>query len=378
MSVYTFGAEPRVVKGKAKFRGGDEEAVVKAKTPIEMAEEAIKFERDSKKIDLLKDQLIQFKKNKTKQTPYDLRPAPPPKIEVDLTYFLTEQNVIRPAIEAQDMQTDETLPGPPEPPYLPQKKGIDCCTQIWDNDLFDYDVEVEPILSVLVSKTLEQSKLEVDEAAEIEAIKKYKEEFKERRKIEKEGWEEQVKEELKRLAKKNELLQREREKHERREVAIKKLQCIHISKAYLSHTLHNSMESVIGSGYWPKEEFEIIHGSCIQNIVGKISKEVVKKDEIQASIRSIMKMALLEPTKLAQPIKDQLKVKQALKQRPKKIEDPRFRNIRVMFSNLTKPKMTKLGFYIRKALLGKLEEWEKETKESFQKLHGTSSIICYR
>ena len=32
-----------------------------------------------------------FKKSKNKTSPYDLRPGPPARIEVDLTYFLTEQ-----------------------------------------------------------------------------------------------------------------------------------------------------------------------------------------------------------------------------------------------------------------------------------------------
>eukprot|EP00831_Metopus_contortus_P054703 TRINITY_DN4607_c0_g1_i11.p3 TRINITY_DN4607_c0_g1~~TRINITY_DN4607_c0_g1_i11.p3 ORF type:complete len:131 (-),score=24.54 TRINITY_DN4607_c0_g1_i11:6-398(-) len=75
------------------------------------------------------------------------------------------------------------LEGPAEEPYLPQKKGVDVSTQIWDYDLFDYDREVEPILSVLVGKTLEQARLEVDEDAEIEAIRKYKSEYAERRQI---------------------------------------------------------------------------------------------------------------------------------------------------------------------------------------------------
>lgn len=39
---------------------------------------------------MIKNQLIEFKKSKNKTSPYDLRPGPPARIEVDLTYFLTE------------------------------------------------------------------------------------------------------------------------------------------------------------------------------------------------------------------------------------------------------------------------------------------------
>ena len=40
---------------------------------------------------MIKTQLLEFKKAKNKTSPYDLRPGPPARIEVDLTYFLTEQ-----------------------------------------------------------------------------------------------------------------------------------------------------------------------------------------------------------------------------------------------------------------------------------------------
>ena len=39
--------------------------------------------------------------------------------------------------------------------------GVDVDTQIYEGDLFDFDVEVKPILEVLVGKTIEQSLLEV-------------------------------------------------------------------------------------------------------------------------------------------------------------------------------------------------------------------------
>lgn len=50
-------------------------------------------------------------------------------------------------------------------------------TQIWDGDLFDFDTEVEPILQVIVGKTLEQSRMEVLEEEELKAMKKHQIEF---------------------------------------------------------------------------------------------------------------------------------------------------------------------------------------------------------
>ena len=47
-------------------------------------------------------------------------------------------------------------------------------TQIEDYDLFDYDREVQPILNVLLTKTVEQALLEVEEETELEEIRRFK------------------------------------------------------------------------------------------------------------------------------------------------------------------------------------------------------------
>lgn len=124
-------------------------------TPAQKEELRIKEEREKKKVEMIRSQLVQFKSAKNKPSPYDLRPGPPARIEVDLTYFLTEQNNGKPEEEAVKVQTDEFIAKPPTPDYVPKKSGIDKITQIEDYDLFDYDREVQPILNVLLTKTIE-------------------------------------------------------------------------------------------------------------------------------------------------------------------------------------------------------------------------------
>jgi len=48
---------------------------------------------------MIKQQLIEYKNSKKEKAPYELRPGPPPRIEVDLTEFLTEQNKFKPEEE---------------------------------------------------------------------------------------------------------------------------------------------------------------------------------------------------------------------------------------------------------------------------------------
>lgn len=77
--------------GMKVLRGGEN-----ALTPAQRDELRFKAEREKKKFEMIKNQLMEFKKANNKISPYDLRPGPPAKIDVDLTYFLTEQGKLKP------------------------------------------------------------------------------------------------------------------------------------------------------------------------------------------------------------------------------------------------------------------------------------------
>lgn len=70
-------------------------------------------------------------------------------------------------------QTDAFLNRVPSPLYIPQKSGLDVGTQIYDGDLFDFDVEVKPILEVMVGKTIEQALMEVQEEEELAILRQH-------------------------------------------------------------------------------------------------------------------------------------------------------------------------------------------------------------
>ncbi|UPR03200.1 flagellar radial spoke protein 3 [Chloropicon primus] len=74
-------------------------------------------------------------------------------------------------------QTDAFLDRPPTPRFIPMKTGVDMETQIESGEIFDFDLEVEPILEVLVGKTLEQGLMEVLEEEELEAMRTHQENF---------------------------------------------------------------------------------------------------------------------------------------------------------------------------------------------------------
>ncbi len=86
----------------------------------------------------------------------------------------------------QDVET-QTLPfmdRPASPLFVRAKIGFDVETQIESGDLFNFDVEVEPLLEVLVGKTIHVSMLELMQEEELEAIRLQQEEFETIRNIE--------------------------------------------------------------------------------------------------------------------------------------------------------------------------------------------------
>ncbi|XP_026531086.1 uncharacterized protein LOC113417088, partial [Notechis scutatus] len=66
-----------------------------------------------------------------------------------------------------ECQTDAFIKRLPSPVFIPQKTGVDVATQIEEGELFDFDIEVKPMLEVLVGKTVEQALLEVMEEEDL-------------------------------------------------------------------------------------------------------------------------------------------------------------------------------------------------------------------
>ena len=91
----------------------------------------------------------------------------------------TEIKEILPTPETFDMevQTQDYIDLPQIPLFKPEKRGEDAGTQIEKGDLFDFNVEVEPIINVLTFKTLEEARMEVLEEEEIKEMKRQMQDF---------------------------------------------------------------------------------------------------------------------------------------------------------------------------------------------------------
>lgn len=101
--------------------------------------------------------------------------TPPPvigRMHMNLqTETFLEELSDRPIEKDAETQTHLFLDRPPSPLFIPIKSGIDTSTQILPGELFDFDLEVEPLLEVIVGKTIQSAMLEVMQEEELESLR---------------------------------------------------------------------------------------------------------------------------------------------------------------------------------------------------------------
>ena len=178
---YAYAAEPQPVRSRRrpKYRESDETGemasnimfdrrVVRGNTyaaQILPAEPLVETTGRPKKV-------VQTLKRASTPEPIDGRRH----MDIQTDAYLEELTDTVPEAEIST-QTDAFLDRPPTPRFIPMKTGVDAETQIESGEIFDFDLEVEPILEVLVGKTLEQGLMEVLEEEELEAMRKHQENF---------------------------------------------------------------------------------------------------------------------------------------------------------------------------------------------------------
>eukprot|EP01029_Cantina_marsupialis_P028344 TRINITY_DN776030_c0_g1_i1.p1 TRINITY_DN776030_c0_g1~~TRINITY_DN776030_c0_g1_i1.p1 ORF type:complete len:368 (-),score=129.97 TRINITY_DN776030_c0_g1_i1:161-1237(-) len=112
-------------------------------------------------------------------------------------------------------QTEDFMDRPPTPRFIPQKSGSDQGTQILPGDLFDFDMEVEPMLEVIVGRTLEKAALEILEEDDLKRIEEHKENFRQIRDAELAEVQRLEAEEKRRMIEKERRMEQEKERVKR-------------------------------------------------------------------------------------------------------------------------------------------------------------------
>ena len=139
---------------------------------------------------------------------------------------------------------------PNSPLFVPAKNGKDVETQIESGDLFDFDLEVSPILDVLVGKTLEVSMLELMEEEELSAIRKQQEKFEMMRNAELSEVQRLEYEAKRKFAEKQRRKKQEREFAAAQEELKEKVAARTFARGYLEDLHASVFESLTESGHF--------------------------------------------------------------------------------------------------------------------------------
>lgn len=193
---------------------------------------------------------------KKEPSPFDMELPRPERNVVNLLPHLVEEVKIIEE-DTAEAQTDEFLPEPPADEYLPQKTGIDAFTQVEDGELFNFNEEVEPLLDVLVNKTLEQSLMEVEEEHEIASMQSFKTEWMAKQASQMTEWQDQVKEEERRWKQKEEVVRQRREQKKREKEVLLKLQALTATEIYIPQLVPNAVNDLLGVCFPDSKELAI-------------------------------------------------------------------------------------------------------------------------
>ncbi|OLP95737.1 Polycystin-2 [Symbiodinium microadriaticum] len=208
------------------------------------------------------------------------------RVPVDLTkHLIASEEPLQ--VEVVECQTDEFLPEPPPEQYQPQRTGIDASTQVEDGELFDFDAEVEPILDVLVMKTLEQSVMEVEEEHELSAMTSFKGAWYERQKSMMAAWQEQVEEEWVRWHQKEAVMAAQRAQKEREARVLLKIQAVNAAKGHLANLVPNAVEDLKEVAF-PDSRGLAIQRNFMQGLFQQVQQEVSAIKRAQQEVDEIV------------------------------------------------------------------------------------------
>ncbi len=149
-----------------------------------------------------------------------------------------------------DVQTDAFLDRPPSPLFIPQSTGKDIATQIEAGDLFDFDLEVKPIVETLVGKTVEQALIEVAEEEELAEIREQQREYEELRNAELIELQRLEEQERRLRAEKDRRMKQAQESLQLEQDVAQKIAARAFAKAYLQDLVPSVFNNLRENGYF--------------------------------------------------------------------------------------------------------------------------------
>jgi len=345
---YTFASQPRAVPQRKKYRSAEPEPQLEAQGGDVSAYGNIMYDRrivrgntyaqhtlpataQPDPIEIQRQQESRRRiiaKTRAKQ---QLRPKSPEAVEgrkhIDVQTELYLEELSDRVEEADvEIQTDAFLDRPPSPLFVPAKTGLDIATQILEGELFDFDIEVKPILEVLVGKTVEQSLLEVMEEEELANLRSQQREFEELRNaelVEQQRLEEQERrhreEKERRMKQQKEILRKERETSD-------KIAARAFAQSYLADLVPSVFGTLSDNGYfYDPVERDVEQGFMpwlMERVSETLNKSVLGRTVLDGILREVVARRCAEFAKLEEAAQsEQLSVRVASQMEEQSMEE---------------------------------------------------------
>lgn len=241
-----------------------------------------------------KEQLIKAGKIRPKfdsvKTIHENIVVPKVRVEVPLHLYLIEQGEETMVID-QGEQTDAFLEEKPQPAYIPMKTGVDAETQVENEVVFDYDVDVMPILEVVISKTVEQSLMEVLQEEELRTVARKGEVLQGKARVRKEEAQKLVNKEREALRKKEQMLLECRQRHKREMNVQQKLASNIFSARYLENLQETVFTELENCNYF-YDQTRVNSDRFLPHLLNKLEHNLEKVADATQETDSLIKRVI--------------------------------------------------------------------------------------
>ncbi|CAN0307177.1 radial spoke head protein 3 homolog [Lampetra fluviatilis] len=299
---YTFTSRPRPVPLRAPYRQPDDgldrfgnimydRRVVRGNTyaqhlqPTSAGPDPVELQRQQES----RRRALARKRAKAALRPFSPEPVEGRKhVDVQTELYLEE---LSGRVQERDWgcQTDAFLDRPASPLFIPAKSGRDATTQILPGELFDFEVEVRPLVEVLVGKTVEQSLLEVMEEEELASLRAQQRAFLELRNAERA--------EAQRLHEQDRRLRAEKDRRRRQQQEVvaqekevaDKVAARAFAKRYLGDLIPAVFSTLRDTGYFYDPVERDVENAFMPWLMNAVEAELHKALEARALLDSIIR-----------------------------------------------------------------------------------------
>nr|XP_020665081.1 radial spoke head protein 3 homolog isoform X1 [Pogona vitticeps]XP_020665090.1 radial spoke head protein 3 homolog isoform X1 [Pogona vitticeps]XP_020665100.1 radial spoke head protein 3 homolog isoform X1 [Pogona vitticeps] len=176
-----------------------------------------------------------------------------------------------------ECQTDAFLGRKASPFFIPEKTGSDASTQIEEGELFDFDIEVKPVLEVLVGKTTEQALLEVAEEEEMATLRAHQAAYQELRNAEIAELHRLEERERRAKGEKVHRMEQQTATQENQSQVREKIAARAFALQYLSNLVPSVFSSLLNKGFFYDNVHREIEEQFLPYVMGNVEKKMEKR-----------------------------------------------------------------------------------------------------